>query len=56
MTQKEKYKWWLHWLKGLGVRYNIWKDTVILDPKSWKVYYDEGMSIPEAIHEDLKNA
>lgn len=56
MSNKTKYDWWLYWLKKLGITYGFWKEDVILCPKSWKAYFDEGLTIAEAVTEDFKHA
>lgn len=50
------FKGWLYWLTRLGCFRKLWKEDVKLDPQSWKVYYDEGLTAREALNEDLKHA
>jgi hypothetical protein len=53
---ERKYKGWLYWLRRIGFHRRIWKEDVILDPESWRTYFDEGFRPGQALTEDLKNA
>lgn len=56
MDIERKYKGWLYWLRRIGFHRRIWKEDVILDPKSWRTYFDEGFRPEHALNEDCKNA
>ncbi len=56
MDTERRYKAWLYWLKRSGFHKKLWKEDVVLCPISWRVYFDEGLRVYEAIKEDLKNA
>lgn len=46
---------WMNLLKMAGVARKMWNHETILCPKSWKVYYDEGLSVLETLKADIKN-
>lgn len=56
MTKDKKFNAWLYWLKRAGFFQKLWKEDVVLCPKSWRVYFDAGFNIFAAIKEDLSNA
>lgn len=56
MDTERKYKAWLYWLQRVGFHRKIWKESVVLDPASWRVYFDDGLRVGETLNEDLKNA
>ena len=51
----EKYLAWLKHVKIILVTRGLMKSSVDLCPKSWRMYFDDGMKPIEAVKEDIGN-
>lgn len=54
LPEEKRFKAWLYWLTRAGFHKKLWKEDVVLCPRSWKYYFDEGLSVWDALKEDLK--
>jgi hypothetical protein len=52
-TDEVKYKRWLHHVKVKLWYSGLMRWTVDLCSKSWRMYYDEGLTPVQAVHEDI---
>jgi hypothetical protein len=50
--KKPDFERWIGQVKHFLVHHKVIKPDVNLCPKSWKMYYDEGLSATKAIKED----
>ena len=53
-TQDKKYNGWLWALKLCAVRFFQFKDSTVFSPDHWKPYYDQGLTVMQALQEDFK--
>lgn len=56
LNKERKFKAWMWWLTRTAVIWCGFKDGTVFSPEHWKVYFDEGLHVHEALREDFKHA
>lgn len=53
MKSDRKYGGWLWTLKLFGITYAGWEVDILLSPKHWRHFYDDGVMPSEALKIDI---